>query len=42
MPTVVCGPGDIQQAHQPDEFVSLEQLGRCEAFLTQLADVPLA
>ncbi|MBL8287148.1 MAG: acetylornithine deacetylase [Rubrivivax sp.] len=31
--TVVCGPGSIGQAHQADEFVSLEQLGRCEAFL---------
>jgi acetylornithine deacetylase len=31
--TVVCGPGSIAQAHQADEFVSLEQLARCEAFL---------
>ena len=37
IPTVVCGPGSILQAHQPDEFVSLEQLGRCEAFLQGLA-----
>ena len=37
IPTVVCGPGSIQQAHQPDEFVSLEQLARCEAFLQGLA-----
>ena len=35
--TVVCGPGSIQQAHQPDEYVSLEQLGRCEAFMQGLA-----
>jgi acetylornithine deacetylase len=35
--TVVCGPGFIDQAHQPDEFVSLEQLARCEAFLQRLA-----
>jgi acetylornithine deacetylase len=35
--TVVCGPGSIQQAHQPDEYVSLEQLARCEAFLQGLA-----
>jgi len=33
MSTVVCGPGSIAQAHQADEFVSLEQLARCEAFL---------
>jgi acetylornithine deacetylase len=37
IPTVVCGPGSIQQAHQPDEFVSLEQLARCEAFVRGLA-----
>jgi acetylornithine deacetylase len=37
--TVVCGPGSIEQAHQPDEFVSLEQLGRCEVFMQNLARV---
>jgi len=37
IPTVVCGPGSINQAHQPDEYVSLEQLARCEAFLLGLA-----
>ena len=37
IPTVVCGPGSIEQAHQPDEYVSLEQLSRCEAFLRGLA-----
>ena len=34
--TVVCGPGSINQAHQADEYVSLEQLARCEAFLQGL------
>ena len=37
IPTVVCGPGSIVQAHQPDEYVSLEQLARCESFLRGLA-----
>ena len=37
IPTVVCGPGFITQAHQPDEFVSLDQLARCEAFMRGLA-----
>jgi acetylornithine deacetylase len=37
--TVVCGPGSIEQAHQPDEFVSLEQLGRCQSFMEGLAEV---
>jgi acetylornithine deacetylase len=39
IPTVVCGPGSINQAHQPDEFVSLEQLARCELFMQRLAQV---
>ena len=39
IPTVVCGPGSILQAHQPDEYVSLEQLGRCEAFMQGLSAV---
>jgi acetylornithine deacetylase len=39
IPTVVCGPGSIEQAHQPDEYVSLEQLARCEAFMRGLAAV---
>jgi acetylornithine deacetylase len=37
IPTVVCGPGSISQAHQADEFVSLEQLAACEAFVQGLA-----
>jgi acetylornithine deacetylase len=36
--TVICGPGHIAQAHQPNEWVSLEQLARCEAFMRRLAD----
>lgn len=31
--TVVCGPGDIAQAHQPDEFLSIEQLDKGTAFV---------
>ena len=37
IPTVVCGPGSIAQAHQPDEFVSLAQLARCQDFMRGLA-----
>jgi acetylornithine deacetylase len=37
--TVVCGPGSITQAHQPDEYVSLEQLARCQSFMEGLAQV---
>ena len=36
--TVICGPGDIAQAHQPDEFLSLEQLAAGEAFMDRLLD----
>jgi len=36
--TVVCGPGSIEQAHKPDEFVSLDQVARCERFMERLAD----
>ncbi len=38
IPTVVCGPGDIAQAHAPDEFIELEQIARCEAFVDRLID----
>ena len=38
IPTVVCGPGSIEQAHKPDEFIALEQIVRCEAFLRRLID----
>jgi acetylornithine deacetylase len=34
--TVVCGPGSIDQAHQPDEFVAIDQLALCDAFLDKL------
>jgi acetylornithine deacetylase len=37
MPAVICGPGHIEQAHQPNEWISLEQLARCEAFMRRLA-----
>jgi acetylornithine deacetylase len=37
--TVVCGPGSIVQAHQPDEYVTLEQLARCQSFMEGLAQV---
>ena len=36
-PAAICGPGDIAQAHAADEYVSLEQLEACVAFLDGLA-----
>ena len=38
VPTVICGPGSIEQAHKPDEYVSAEQLARCDLFLAALLE----
>ena len=38
MSTVVFGPGSIDQAHKPNEFIALEQVAACEAFLLKLRD----
>ncbi|GJH13458.1 acetylornithine deacetylase [Caballeronia novacaledonica] len=38
IPTVVCGPGSMDQGHKPDEFVTVEQLRDCDAMLIRLAD----
>ena len=39
IPTVVCGPGSMDQGHKPDEFVSVEQLAGCDAMLQRLVAV---
>ncbi|MCC6202101.1 MAG: acetylornithine deacetylase [Gammaproteobacteria bacterium] len=36
VPTVVVGPGSIEQAHKPNEFITLDQIARCEEFLMRL------
>lgn len=36
IPSVVCGPGDIEQAHKANEFVTLTQIAQCESFLRKL------
>ena len=38
VPSVICGPGDIAQAHRPNEFVTLEQLAHCEKFIERILD----
>jgi acetylornithine deacetylase len=38
IPTVVCGPGSIEQAHKPNEYVTLDQVAQCEAFIRRLMD----
>ena len=37
VPAIVCGPGDIAQAHQPDEFIEISQLDACLGFLERIA-----
>ena len=36
IPTVICGPGSMAQGHKPDEYVTVEQMARCEAMLAAL------
>jgi acetylornithine deacetylase len=38
IPAVLCGPGSIDQAHQPNEFIALEQVEACVAFMRKLKD----
>jgi acetylornithine deacetylase len=38
VPSVVCGPGDIAQAHQPDEFILASELDRCVDLLGRVAE----
>jgi len=37
-PAIICGPGDIAQAHTANEFIRIDELEKCLAFLTRLAD----
>ncbi len=39
VPTVVCGPGSILQAHRPDEYIEISQLNACDEFLDRLLKV---
>ena len=39
LPVVVCGPGSIDQAHQPDEFITLDALAAGEAFMRRLTGI---
>jgi acetylornithine deacetylase len=36
IPSIVIGPGNIEQAHKPDEWIALAELDRCNAFLKRL------
>jgi acetylornithine deacetylase len=37
MPSIICGPGSIEQAHKANEFITLEQVALCESFMERLA-----
>ena len=37
IPAIICGPGSIEQAHKPDEFIAGSELKRCEEFMHRLA-----
>src|SRR5262249_32802150 len=34
----ICGPGSIEQAHQPNEFIALDQIEACVGFMRRLKD----
>lgn len=36
IPTIICGPGSIEQAHKADEYVELKEIERCDSFLQRL------
>ena len=38
VPTIICGPGHIAQAHQPNEWVAVEQIAKCESFIRRLVE----
>ena len=42
VPSVICGPGDIAEAHRPNEFVALDQLAQCEAFMNRILETGYA
>jgi acetylornithine deacetylase len=41
IPTVVIGPGSIDQAHKPDEYIGYEQVAACEAFFDRIIAQPM-
>ncbi|MBE0405992.1 acetylornithine deacetylase [Psychrobacter sp. AOP22-C1-22] len=38
IPTIICGPGSIEQAHKADEYVALSEIERCDSFLQRLLE----
>jgi acetylornithine deacetylase len=38
IPSIICGPGSIEQAHKPNEYVALEQVALCESFMERFLE----
>ena len=38
IPAIICGPGSIEQAHKPDEYVAASELELCETFMRRLCE----
>jgi len=36
MAAIICGPGSIEQAHKPDEFIAISEMEKCEGFMKRL------
>jgi acetylornithine deacetylase len=38
IPAIICGPGSIEQAHKPDEFIAVSEMQKCETFMERLLE----
>ncbi len=38
IPAIICGPGSIEQAHKPDEFIAISEMQKCETFMQRLRE----
>ncbi len=38
IPSIICGPGSIEQAHKPNEYITLDQIALCESFMERLTE----
>ena len=39
IPTVICGPGSMEQGHKPDEYIEVDQINRCDLMMNQLLGI---
>ena len=38
IPAIICGPGSIEQAHKPDEYIDISEMRKCEGFMARLLE----